>query len=212
MLRLRETFSPTWKTLPLKYFDSHSHGDIMSVYTNDIDTLRQVIGSSVPRLFQSLITIAATFVSMLVLSLPLTLVSVLLAFLMFWVTTRLGKLSRKYFSERQENLGMVNGFIEEMVSGQRVVKVYCHEKKAVEDFSVLNEKLRSSAYNANKIGNIIMPVNGNIGNFGYVLLAIVGAHRPGPSAGWRRPAYPGNAGRLPDPAEELHPADLPDIQ
>ena len=175
MRKLRESVFNHMETLPLKYFDSHSHGDIMSVYTNDIDTLRQVIGSSVPRLFQSLITIAATFVSMLVLSLPLTLVSVVIAFTMFRVTTALGKLSRKYFTERQKNLGIVNGFIEEMVSGQKVVKVYCHEQKAQEAFSVINEQLRKSVYNANKIGNIIMPVNGNLAEFGYVLLAVVGA-------------------------------------
>ena len=175
MKKLREDLFNHMEDLPLSYFDSHAHGDIMSVYTNDVDTLRQVIGNSVPRLFQSLITIAATFVSMLVLSLPLTLVAVVMAFLIFKVTTALGKVSRKYFTARQQNLGIVNGFIEEMVSGQRVVKVYCHEDKAVEAFDVLNENLRSSVFNANKIGNIIMPVNGNIGELTYVLLAVVGA-------------------------------------
>ena len=140
-----------------------------------MDTLRQVIGNTVPNLFQSLITLFSTFVSMIVLSLPLTLVSLCMAALTVWVTGKLGGMSRKYFVERQKSLGAVNGFIEEMVSGQRVVKVYCHEKKAVEDFSVLNEKLRSSAYNANKIGSMVMPINGNIGNLGYVLTAVVGA-------------------------------------
>ncbi|MBR0532404.1 MAG: ABC transporter ATP-binding protein, partial [Bacteroidales bacterium] len=161
--------------LPLSYFDSHSHGDIMSIYTNDVDTLRQVIGNTVPNLFQSLITLVSTFVSMVVLSMPLTLVSILMAILTVRVTTGLGKISRAHFVERQKALGAVNGFIEEMVSGQRVVKVYCHEKKAIDDFSVLNERLRSSAYNANKIGSMVMPINGNIGNLGYVLTAVVGA-------------------------------------
>jgi ABC-type multidrug transport system, ATPase and permease components len=175
MLRIRKDLFSHMETLPLNYFDNHSHGDIMSVYTNDVDTLRQVVGSSVPNLFKSLVTILATFVSMLVLSIPLTVVSVLMAFLMYKVTTSLGKLSRKYFVERQRNLGRVNGFIEEMVSGQKVVKVYCHEEKALEQFAGLNEELRSSVFNANKIGNIIMPINSNIGNFMYVLLAIIGS-------------------------------------
>ena len=175
MLKLRQGLFSHMEDLPLSYFDSHSHGDIMSVYTNDVDTLRQVIGNTVPNFFQSLITLFSTFVSMIVLSLPLTLVSLCMAALTVWVTGKLGGMSRNYFVERQKSLGAVNGFIEEMVSGQRVVKVYCHEKKAVEDFSVLNEKLRSSAYNANKIGSMVMPINGNIGNLGYVLTAVVGA-------------------------------------
>ncbi len=175
MLRLRENLFSHMEDLPLSYFDSNSHGDIMSVYTNDVDTLRQVIGSTLPNLFQSLITLVSTFVSMIVLSVPLTLVSILMAVLTVRVTTALGKISKGYFVERQKNLGRVNGFIEEMVSGQRVVKVYCHEKKAVEDFTVLNEQLRSSAYNANKVGSMVMPINGNIGNLGYVLTAVVGA-------------------------------------
>ena len=175
MLQIRKDLFSHMETLPIQYFDNHSHGDVMSVYTNDVDTLRQVVGNSVPNLFKSLVTITATFISMLVLSLPLTLVSVVMAFLMYKVTTGLGKLSRKYFVERQRNLGRVNGFIEEMVSGQKVVKVYCHEQKAMEQFAALNEELRASVYNANKIGNIIMPINSNIGNFMYVLLAIVGS-------------------------------------
>ena len=175
MLKLRENLFSHMEDLPLSYFDSHSHGDIMSVYTNDVDTLRQVIGSTVPNLFQSLITLVSTFVSMIVLSMPLTLVSILMAYLTVKVTTKLGTISRGYFVERQKNIGLVNGYIEEMVSGQRVVKAYCHEKKAVEDFAVLNENLRASAYNANKVGSMVMPINGNIGNLGYVLTAVVGA-------------------------------------
>ena len=175
MRKLREDLFRHMQDLPLRYFDNHAHGDIMSVYTNDVDTLRQVIGSSIPNLVKSLATIIATFVSMVVLSLPLTLVSIVMAWLMFKTTTSLGKLSKKYFVERQRNLGLVNGFIEEMVTGQKVVKVYCHEDEAVAAFEKLNEQLRSSVDNANKIGNIIMPVNSNISNFAYVLLAVVGA-------------------------------------
>ena len=175
MLKLREDLFAHMEDLPLSYFDSHSHGDVMSVYTNDVDTLRQVIGNTVPNLFQSLITLLSTFISMIVLSLPLTLVSILMAVLTVRVTTKLGKMSKEYFVQRQKNLGIVNGFIEEMVSGQRVVKVYCHEKKAVEEFAVINENLRDSVYNANKIASVIMPINGNIGNLGYVLTAVVGA-------------------------------------
>ena len=175
MLGLRKNLFRGMQRLPLGYFDSHSHGDIMSVYTNDVDTLRQVIGNSVPNLFKSVVTILATFISMVVMSLPLTLVAVVMAFLMYKVTTSLGKVSKKYFTERQQNLGAVNGFIEEMVSGQRVIKVFCHEEQAMTAFGTLNEKLRRSVFNANKISNIIMPVNGNIGEFCYVLLALIGA-------------------------------------
>ena len=175
MLKIRSDLFTHMEDLPLSYFDSHSHGDIMSVYTNDVDTLRQVIGNTLPSLFRSMVTLIATFVSMIVLSLPLTLISIIMAFLMYKVTTSLGKLSKKYFTERQKNLGIVNGYIEEMVSGQKVVKVYCHEKEALEGFEKINEDLRSSVYNANKIGNVIMPINNNLGNFAYVFLAIVGA-------------------------------------
>jgi len=175
MKKLRDAAFSHMEELPISYFDSHTHGDVMSVYTNDIDTLRQVIGNSIPNLFSSLMTIVATLVSMLVLSLPLTLVSLVLAALMFFITTSLGKLSKKYFVQRQENLGIVNGFIEEMVSGQRVVKVYCHEKQSMDEFKRINEDLRKSVYNANKIGNIIGPINANVSNFGYVFLAILGA-------------------------------------
>ena len=175
MRKLRTSLFTHMESLPLSFFDSHSHGDIMSVYTNDIDTLRQVISSSLPNLLKSIVTIIATFVSMIVLSIPLTLVTLVMAVAIFFVTTRLGRLSKKYFKARQENLGRVNGFIEEMVSGQKVVKAYCHEDKSGADFEILNEELRASVFNANKIGNIIMPINHNIGNFGYVALSIAGA-------------------------------------
>ena len=175
MLKLREQLFKHMETLPLGYFDSHTNGEIMSVYTNDVDTLRQVIGNTLPSFFQSVVTLVATFTSMVVLSLPLTLVSIIMASLTVFVTTRLGKLSKKFFTQRQKNLGIVNGFIEEMVSGQRVVKVYCHEDKAMDEFTKINENLRQSVFNANKVGNIVMPVNNNIANLGYVLIAIVGA-------------------------------------
>lgn len=175
MLKLREQLFKHMETLPLGYFDSHTNGEIMSIYTNDVDTLRQVIGNTLPSFFQSVVTLVATFTSMVVLSLPLTLVSIIMASLTVFVTTRLGKLSKKYFTQRQKNLGIVNGFIEEMVSGQRVVKVYCHEEKAMDEFTKINENLRQSVFNANKVGNIVMPVNNNIANLGYVLIAIVGA-------------------------------------
>jgi ATP-binding cassette subfamily B protein len=172
---LRHNLFEHMERLPLSYFDSRSYGDIMSVYTNDVDTLRQVIGQTIPRLFQSLVTIISTFVSMIVLSIPLSVISIVMAVIMYIVTRKLGTLSKRYFKKRQEMLGKVNGFIEEMVSGQRVVKVYCHEQKAIEQFSELNEELRKSVYNANKIGNIVMPVNGNLGNLGYVFIATAGA-------------------------------------
>ena len=175
MLRLRKNMFAHMQSLPVKYFDSHSHGDVMSTYTNDVDSLRQVISSSLPSAFSSLITLAVTFSSMVVLSLPLTAVSVVMAVVMAYATTRLGKMSRKYFVDQQKNLAEVNGFIEEMMTGQKVVKVFCHEQEAISQFAHINGQLRSSAYNANKIANIVMPVNGNLGNLGYVLIAVVGA-------------------------------------
>ncbi len=175
MLRLRKSMFGHMQQLPISYFDTHSHGDIMSTYTNDIDSLRQVISSSLPSAFSSLITLAITFTSMVVLSLPLTCVSILMAVVMAFATTRLGKISRKHFVAQQQNLAAVNGFIEEMMTGQKVVKVFCYEDKAIDKFAKINEDLRSSAYNANKIANIVMPVNGNLSNLGYVLIAVVGA-------------------------------------
>ena len=175
MLRLRKNMFSHMQRLPIKYFDSHSHGDVMSTYTNDVDSLRQVISSSLPSAFSSLITLAVTFSSMVVLSLPLTGVSLFMAVVMAYATTYLGKMSRKHFVAQQQNLAKVNGFIEEMMTGQKVVKVFCYEDKAINQFETINEELRSSACNANKIANIVMPVNGNLGNLGFVLIAVVGA-------------------------------------
>ena len=175
MLRLRKMIFERMERLPISYFDQHSHGDMMSVYTNDVDSLRQMISTSISQVFNSVITICVTFASMIVLSVPLTMVSIIMAIIMMWVTTKLGKRSRTYFRTQQQSLASINGFIEEMMTGQKVVKVFCHEQQAIDEFERINEQLRSSAYNANKIANIVMPVNGNLSNLGYVLIAVVGA-------------------------------------
>lgn len=175
MLRLRRDMFGHMQSLPIRYFDTHSHGEIMSAYTNDVDTLRQMISQSLPQALNSVITIVATLCSMIVMSPWLTMVSLCLAGVMAFSTTKLGRVSRRHFVQQQKDLATLNGYIEEMVSGQKVVKVFCHEEKAVEDFERLNENLRGSAHNANRVANIVMPVNGNLGNLGYVLLAVVGA-------------------------------------
>lgn len=173
--RLRIELFENMESLPIKYFDTHAHGDIMSVYTNDIDTLRQVIGQSLPQVINSSISLVATLVSMIVLNIPLTIVSILMVLVMLFVTSKLGGLSGKYFVEQQRDIGAVNGFIEEMMEGQKVVKVFCHEEKSIEEFRKLNQKLRESTNHAHRIANITMPVNGNLGNISYVLCAVVGA-------------------------------------
>ncbi|MCD7769690.1 MAG: ABC transporter ATP-binding protein/permease [Oscillospiraceae bacterium] len=172
--RLRVEMFTNMESLPIKYFDTHAHGDIMSVYTNDVDTLRQMISQSLPQLLNSVITLVSTFVSMVVLSLPLTLVSVCMVVVMLLVSTRLSSRSGAYYVQQQKDLGTVNGYIEEMMEGQRVVKVFCHEEKSLEQFKELNHKLRDSANNANRIANILMPINANLGNISYVLCAVVG--------------------------------------
>ncbi|MFR8012515.1 MAG: ABC transporter ATP-binding protein [Clostridia bacterium] len=163
------------ESLPIKYFDTHAHGDIMSVYTNDVDTLRQLISQSIPQVIHSFITIVTTLVSMIVLDIPLTLLTLLMVGIMLFVSTKLSGKSGQYFAQQQKDLGTVNGYIEEMMDGQKVVKVFCHEEKSVEQFRELNQQLRRSANNANKISNVVMPVNANIGNISYVLCAVVGA-------------------------------------
>ena len=175
MLRLRKIIFEKMQRLPVSYFDQRSHGDIMSVYTNDVDSLRQMISTAMAQVFSSLITIVATFTSMVVMSIPLTLVSILMAVVMMVATSQLGKRSRTFFRTQQQRLAHVNGFIEEMMTGQKVVKIFCHEEQAVRDFEAINEELRTSACQANRIANIVMPVNGGISNFGFVLLAVVGA-------------------------------------
>lgn len=163
------------ESLPIKFFDTHSHGDIMSVYTNDIDTLRQMISQSMIQLFSSAITIVSVLASMISISIPLTLLTLVMVVVMFVVSGKIGSKSGKYFTAQQQDLGKVNGYIEEMVNGQKVVKVFNHEGKAVEEFNELNDKLFDSAYNANKFANILMPINAQLGNISYVLCAIVGA-------------------------------------
>ena len=175
MLKLRTSTFDHMETLPIKYFDTHSHGDVMSTYTNDVDTLRQMISHSLPQAFNSLITLGITFASMIVMSVPMTILSIVMALIMAWSTTYLGKRSRKHFRVQQQKLAEVNGFIEEMMTGQKVVKVFCHEDEAIQQFEVINEELLSNTYDANRIGNIVMPVNGNLGHLSYVLMGVLGA-------------------------------------
>ena len=162
------------ESLPIKYFDTHKHGDIMSVYTNDVDTLRQMISQSLVQIFSSVITIVSVLASMIVLSIPLTLLTLFMVFVMLFVVKNLAGKSGKYFLAQQTDLGKENGYIEEMMKGQKVVKVFNHEKKSIEEFKELNDKLFDSAYNANKFANIIMPINAQLSNVSYVLCAILG--------------------------------------
>jgi ATP-binding cassette subfamily B protein len=171
---LRNDMFAKMETLPVKYFDTHPHGDIMSIYTNDIDTLRQMISQSIPQLLSSVITIVSVLVSMIILNIPLTILTLAMVAVMLVVSRKLAGLSGKYFVEQQKNLGIINGYIEEMMEGQKVVKVFCHEEESMEDFNRLNDTLFESADNANKFANILMPSVAQIGNISYVLCAIVG--------------------------------------
>ncbi|WP_434219225.1 ABC transporter ATP-binding protein [Clostridium tertium] len=172
--KIRDDMFEHMEGLPIKYFDTHSHGEIMSLYTNDTDTLRQMISQSLPQLVSSVITVVSVFISMIVLSLPLTLVAVVMIFVMFRVIKVIGGKSSLYFGKQQKDLGKVNGFIEEMMEGQKVVKVFCHEDESKIDFDKLNDDLCDSAYKANTFANILMPIMGNLGYINYVLTAIVG--------------------------------------
>ena len=163
------------ESLPIKYFDTTPHGDIMSVYTNDVDTLRQLIGQSVPQLVNSTVTIVLTFISMVCLNIPLTILTLCMVAVMLVVASKLGGMAGVYFMKQQSNLGKVNAYIEEMMEGQKVVKVFCHENENIEQFRKINQELRESTKNANKVANILMPVNGNLGNISYVLCAVLGA-------------------------------------
>lgn len=171
---LRNDMFSHMEKLPIKYFDTNSHGDIMSVYTNDIDTLRQMISQSIPQLINSTFTIITVFVCMLKLNIPLTVLTIVMVAVMLGCTKKFAGLSGKYFTAQQRDLGKVNGFIEEMMSGQKVVKVFCHEEKNIDDFNELNDNLFDSAYNANKFANILGPINAQLGNLSYVLCAAVG--------------------------------------
>ena len=163
------------ESLPIKYFDTTPHGDIMSVYTNDVDTLRQLIGQSIPQLVNSAVTIVITFISMACLNIPLTILTLCMVAVMLAVASKLGGMAGTYFIKQQSSLGKVNAYIEEMMEGQKVVKVFCHENENIEQFRAINQELRESTKNANKIANILMPVNGNLGNISYVLCAVLGA-------------------------------------
>lgn len=175
MRRLRDDLFRRMEALPIKYFDTHAHGDIMSVYTNDVDTLRQLLSQSIPQIINSVITMCVTLVTMIILNPVLTIISILTAFVMLFVTSRFSKLSGKYYVRQQIDLGEVDGFIEEMLDGQKVVKVFCHEQAAMEDFHKVNERLRNSTNKANRYANLLMPVNANIGWISYALVAILGA-------------------------------------
>ena len=160
--------------LPIKYFDTHAHGDVMSVYTNDIDTMRQMISQSMPQLVSSAVTIVSVMTSMIILNVPLTLLTLVMVALMLFVSMTRVRKSGGFFGKQQRDLGAVNGYIEEMMDGQKVVKVFCHEEEAIRDFNALNEQLRESANSANRIANTIMPVNMALGNTSYVLCAVTG--------------------------------------
>lgn len=172
--RLRLSLFEHMERLPLQFFDSRPHGDVMSVFTNDVDTLRQMISQSLPNAFSSLITIVSTLCSMLVLSWQLTLLTIAMTALMVVVTRKLGNISARHFTAQQASLGAMNGYVEEMLSGLKVVKTFNHEQRALEEFEQLNESLRDSACRANRVANTVMPVNGNISNLIYVLCAAVG--------------------------------------
>ena len=175
MLRLRNDLFEHMQKLPIKYFDTLAHGDIMSVYTNDVDTMRMLISQSFIQLFNSAITIVYIFVLMLVMSWQLTLLSIVLILGTMLISGRLIGLAGKYFTAQQQNLGKLNGFVEEMMGGQKVVKVFCHEDETLADFRELNENLRVSAHEANRWANTMGPINNNLGHISYVILAMMGA-------------------------------------
>ena len=172
---LRTQLFTHMESLPISYFDTHPHGDIMSVYTNDVDTLRQMLSQSIPQLVSSAITIVSVFASMCMLSWQLTIVTMLMVALMLFCSKKITQQSGKYFIAQQRDLGKVNGYIEEMMEGQKVVKVFTHEQKALEGFRELNDKLKDSAKQANSFANIMMPVNAQLGNISYAICALVGA-------------------------------------
>ena len=173
--RVRDTLFDHMESLPIKYFDTHTHGDIMSVYTNDVDTLRQMISQSIPQLFSSAITLVGVIICMFIRSVPLTIVSFLMVGFMLRVTMSISKKSGSYFLAQQKDLGKENGYIEEMITGQKVIKVFCHEEESIKEFDELNEQLYDSAYNANKYANILMPSMAQLGNLSYVICIVIGS-------------------------------------
>ena len=172
---IRDEMYAHMETLPIKYFDTHQHGDIMSHFTNDTDTLRQMVSQSIPNLFSSAITLVSTLISMIILSVPLTIVVLMGVGVMLVVSGKIGGNSAKYFMAQQKSLGSTNGYIEEMMDGQKVIKVFCHEDKTIGEFNQLNEELFDTAKNANTFANILMPINANIGNINFVIILAVGS-------------------------------------
>ena len=171
---IRNDMFEKMEALPIKYFDTHAHGDIMSIYTNDIDTLRQMISQSIPQMVNSVITVVGVFVYMVILDIPLTIVTLLMVGVMLFATKKVGSLSSRYFIEQQKALGALNGCIEETMTGQKVVKVFCHEQESLSRFNELNDRLFESAYQANRFANIMGPINAQLGNLSYVVCAVVG--------------------------------------
>ena len=175
MKKIRIDVFTHMESLPIKYFDTHAHGDIMSIYTNDIDTLRQMISQSIPQLVNSAATIVSVFISMIILNIPLTILTLIMVAIMVLTTGKVAGKAGSYFMKQQKSIGELNGFIEEMMEGQKVVKVFCHEEESIKDFNKLNEQLFDSANNANAFANILMPINVNLGNLSYVACAILGS-------------------------------------
>lgn len=175
MRKVRRMLFDRMESLPIRYFDTHSHGDIMSIYTNDTDTLRQFLSQSITQVVNSAVTIISVFCAMVMVSVPLTVVTLVMVAAMLFVTRKVAGLSSRYFVKQQNDLGTVNGYIEEMMGGQKVVKVFCHEDKSLEDFRKVNGNLMDSARKANTYGNILMPVIAQLGNVSYVVCAVVGA-------------------------------------
>ena len=174
MKHLRDDLFEKMETLPIKYFDTHAHGDIMSLYTNDIDTMRQMISQSIPQFLNSGITVVSTLVSMIVLDIPLTVITLLMVAVMILAAKKIGSQSSRFFLAQQKDLGKLNGCIEETMTGQKVVKVFCHEEESLAQFNELNDQLCDSAYRANKFANIMGPVNAQLGNLSYVICAVSG--------------------------------------
>ncbi len=174
MRNLRNDMFEKMEKLSIKYFDTHSHGDIMSLYTNDIDTMRQLISQSIPQLINSAVTVVSVLVSMFMLDVPLTLITLVMVSLMMVAAKKIGGLSSRFFLGQQRSLGALNGCVEETMTGQKVVKVFCHEEESLAEFNELNDRLYESAYSANKFANIIGPVNAQLGNLNYVVCAVSG--------------------------------------
>ena len=172
--KIRDDMFTHMQKLPIKYFDTHTHGDIMSYYTNDTDTLRQMMAQSIPQMFSSAVTIISVVVAMFISNVYLAIFVLVFATCMMFVIKKIAGASGRFFVKQQQSIGKVNGYIEEMINGQKVVKVFCHEEKSKETFDILNENMREVSSNANKFANILMPVMGNIGNLQYVILAILG--------------------------------------